>query len=459
MIILKLLMLFFITSCSYLTVKQHDVNIRKQDNNLIVKDDSPEVIPLPIKFPDITNNGQLISINVNEETPIKELLIEIGKLADISLDIDPHISGNIILKLKDKSINEAIQSIAQSAKLRYSISNDVIRIEQDLPYIQNYHVDFINIKHSAKSNFIINNDLSNNDVKEGFNNVIKSQYNSNLWDSLEKGLSAIMEVNGVNDGEFFSSNRETGLIILNARKDIHKAIKEYISKVKKSAHSQIMVETKIVEITLNDKYLSGINLNKLQSSTDISDPVKSLKEFGKSTIISSTRLHAVNNQQAIVSFTENHIYFTLNIEKSNNKMLVTKANSVPVGIILIIHPSINADTGEIFMDVHPTLSRINGYTQDPGIEHIAQRSKTKLNSNIPIVEVKEMHSTLKIKSGEVMVIGGLIEHRKDRRNKRQKLTNNLKTTETVIFLKATIIPTFNLINQKDQNLYVLNSDN
>ncbi len=451
MVIIKLLMLLFITSCSHFTTKQDDVKIGKQDDDIpIIKYSRPEVIPLPVKFPDITSNCPLISINISEETSIKELLFEIGKMSDISLDIDPKISGNIILRLKEKSISEVIQSIAQSAKLRYSVNNDIIRVEQDLPYMQNYYVDFINIQHSAKGNFIINNDLSNNDTKESFNNVIKSQYISNLWNSLEKGLSSIMEANGTNDGEFFSSNKETGMIILNARKDTHKAVKEYISKVRKSAHSQIMIEAKVIEITLNDKYPSGINSDKLLNSTNMENLVKNLKEFGTSTIISSTRVHAVNNQQAIISFTENYIYFTVDKQKSNNEMLITRTNSIPIGIILTIHPSINLNTGEIFMDVHPTLSRINGYTKDPGIEYIAQRIKKKLNSNIPIIEVKEMHSTLKIKSGEVMVIGGLIEHRKNRQNlpnKRQKFTNNFKTTETVIFLKATIIPTFGLINQ------------
>jgi type II secretory pathway component GspD/PulD (secretin) len=455
MVIIKLLMLFFIVSCSHFTMKQHNVKISTQNDNPIIED-KPDVIPLPIKFPDITSNGT-ISINVTEETSVKELLFEIGKLSDISLDIDPKISANIILKLKEKSVIEVIQSIAQSAKLRYSINNDVIRVEQDLPYIQNYYIDFINIQYSTRSNFILNNDLSHNNTREGFNNVIKSQYNSDLWNSLEKGLSAIMEINGANDGEFFSSNKETGIIILNARKDIHKAVKEYINKVKKSAHSQVMIEAKVVEITLNDKYLSGINSDKLLNSTNIENLVENLKEFGTSTIISSARVHAVNNQQAIISFTENHIYFTVDKQRNNDKVFITQTSSIPIGIILIVHPSINLDTNEIFMNVHPTLSRINGYTKDPGIEYVTQRGKRKLNSNIPIVEVKEMHSTLKIKSGEVMVIGGLMDHRKNKQsisNKQHKFRNNLKTTETVIFLKATIIPTFSLINQRDKDLYM-----
>ncbi|QIT35814.1 bacterial type II and III secretion system family protein [Wolbachia endosymbiont of Brugia pahangi] len=159
----------------------------------------------------------------------------------------------------------------------------------------------------------------------------------------------------------------------------------------------------------------------------------------------------------MISFTKNHIYFTSDIQKNtknSNQILVTKMNSVPIGVVLIVHPSINTDTSEIFMNIHPTLSRINGYTKDPNIEYIAQQSRTKLNSNISIVEIREMNSMLKIKSGEVMVIGELIEHREDKQSfkaalsqKSKRLADNMRTVETVIFLKATIVPTFNLLDK------------
>jgi len=305
------------------------------------------------------------------------------------LDIDSKISGNIILKLKDKNINEVIQSIADSAKLRYSTSNGVTRIEQDLPYAQNYYVDFVNIQHSAQSSFVVNNNITSSDginADKDYNSVMKSQYSSDLWNSLEKGLNAIMDVNGVNDGEFLSSNREAGVIILNARKSIHKAVEEYINKVKQLASSQVMIEAKIAEVVLDDKYLSGINLDDLRDGTkpvmnqdnsiinlainfgvgDLGNLVKSLDKFGTSTVILSPRVHAINNQQAMIPFTKNHVYFTSDIQKdtkNSNHTLVTKMNSVPIGVVLIIHPNINVDTSEIFMDIHPTLSRINGYTK------------------------------------------------------------------------------------------------
>lgn len=63
------------------------------------------------------------------------------------------------------------------------MNNGVIRIEQDLPYAQNYYVDFINIQHSAQSNFVVSGNVTSSDADR---NVRKSQYSSDLWSSLEK---------------------------------------------------------------------------------------------------------------------------------------------------------------------------------------------------------------------------------------------------------------------------------
>ncbi|WP_339047253.1 secretion system protein [Candidatus Mesenet endosymbiont of Phosphuga atrata] len=428
----------------------------------------PQAINMPLHFPMPDESDKLISINIDSSTPVIDLLTEIGRLADINLDIDPKISGSIVLKLKDKPIDEVLQTIAKSAKIRYRKHNDVFRIEQDLPYTRNYYIDFINIQRSNESNFVINNKIIRNisedsTIVSGSDNKIKSKYDGDLWFSLERNLSALIDINGTNDDEFYSTNREAGIITLNAREDIHKAVKEYISKVRELTSSQVMIEAKVVEVTLDDMYQSGIDWENLSyinrsdqqakvlttSYSDLEDVVRALSKFGASKVISSPRLHALNNQQAIMSFTQNHVYFTADIKKhadAGDFSLLSTMNSVPVGIILTIQPSIDIVDKEIFMNVHPILSRVNGYVKDPGTEYAIQKGRLNVSSNIPIVEVREIDSMLKIKSGEIMVIGGLIEHRHIKKSTRlKKMSKSAKTVETVIFLKATIIPSFGLL--------------
>lgn len=74
----------------------------------------------------------------------------------------------------------------------------------------------------------------------------------------------------------------------------------------------MIIEAKVVEIVLNDQYHFYINLNDLHSNQEnstadlsvgsLENLIKSLDKFGTSTVISSTRVHAANNQRAMISF-------------------------------------------------------------------------------------------------------------------------------------------------------------
>lgn len=91
MAILKYLVLLFIVSCAHLPAKQnnmsfndngHHHNIGEYNhllqqykyNSSIVNEkepEIPEIVPLPIEFPDLTTSNQVISINVSEEVSVK----------------------------------------------------------------------------------------------------------------------------------------------------------------------------------------------------------------------------------------------------------------------------------------------------------------------------------------------------------------------------------------------------
>ncbi len=64
----------------------------------------------------------------------------------------------------------------------------------------------------------------------------------------------------------------------------------------------------------------------------------------------------------------------------------------PVGIILLIHPRVNAD-GDITMHVNPVVSTVTAIDAD----------------NIPQTSSREAETTLIVKSGETIVLGGLIQ--------------------------------------------------
>jgi general secretion pathway protein D len=203
--------------------------------------------------------------------------------------------------------------------------------------------------------------------------------------------------------------------------------------------------------------------NNLKAVVDMS------QQFGITKSIASPRIHAMNNQRAVLSFVTNQVYFTIQKEVVQapatiggitNPTIVTNStlNTIPIGIVIAIQPSINLDTQEITMNVHPTITRPDG---DPVPDPVTP------DSTIPNVQIRELDSVLKIKSGQIMVIGGLMEDRIDNEdrgtpflmqipflgNLAKSVRKNTKTVQTVIFIKATIIPTKSSPISSDRNVY------
>lgn len=485
--------------------------------------------PTPPKIAD----GKRISLSVTDDIPLKDVLIELSRLANIDIELDPAISGGVVLRVKDKPIDDVVESIARLANLRYKVVDGVLRIERDLPYSVNYSADFLNLERSNKGGVSISTKVlgssssssssggsSSNDsggsgaLSSGSTNSLTSSYNGNLWDSIEQGIENILEQHNNQDEKeqsssskkTFSINKQAGLITVFGTSKQHKSVKAYLDHVRRSATSQVLIEAKILEVNLDEEFRTGINWNLLNERSNISvsgafsqnisgitdlftinalgkdnisiEAAANLAQtFGVSRTLSSPRLLATNNQQAILTFAENEVYFTTKYEdeaqESNSGAIFSTLNieseihTVPIGVIVTLQPSINLDNNEITMNIRPTLTRISRHVVDPGTSLIAQNiGASQLENRIPVVEVREMDSVLKIKSGQVMVLGGLMEERSVNSDSGipgvsgiPGLGNLFKSSaktkdviETVIFIRATILPSYG-VEESDQELY------
>jgi general secretion pathway protein D len=322
-------------------------------------------------------------------------------------------------------------------------------------------------------------------------------------------------MSGGNCRTFYSFNRQAGVLTVSASRRQHDMVMRYIERVKASASAQVLIEAKIVETELDDRYQSGIEWSALNNKlgmvsrftpidstnglftlslpdraidgfsgdidgpngADLDDFIQLLEEFGTTRTLSSPRLHAINNQQAVLTFAENLVYFELNIQRERdnsagvNQELFTvesEAKTVPIGIILTMQPSVDMKTGEITLMVRPTLSRVTSFVNDPAVSFLlAQGSDIGIQNQIPVVEVRELDSILKVQSGQVMVIGGLMERTGTNQengvpgiagvpwigNLFKSVDRREQTRELVILIKATLIGSEGKVGEADQNIY------
>jgi general secretion pathway protein D len=243
------------------------------------------------------------------------------------------------------------------------------------------------------------------------------------------------------------ANREVGLLTIRASARQHEKIQEFLDLVLVSARRQVLIEATIVEVRLNNSYQQGIDWgiftggwqlfggglyrNAVQAlvpplvpaagaltavpsassfvgqynSNTLRVSLQLLETFGSVRVLSSPRISAINNQTAVLKVVENVVYFTVASQTSQAQTtalttVTTTAQTVPVGIVLNVTPQVS-ENDTVLLNVKPSISRIAAQVLDPN-------PLLTIPSRIPQIAIREMESVIKLSSGQIAVMGGLI---------------------------------------------------
>lgn len=307
----------------------------------------------------------------------------------------------------------------------------------------------------------------------------------------------------------FTLNKQAGLINVYANEKGHKLVENYLKEVKRSVSSQVLIEAKVFEVTLRDEYNTGIdwgvlglasgegsvgfldsaavstlnsftagtgahvasaasslaagtNFTMLYAGNDVQALVTAISGFGTVRALASPRLTVLNNQSGVLNVATNNVYFELDIDSTvdsdsgdRTTEVDSSIKSVPEGVLINVQPSVNLDNRTISMAVRPTVSRITGFEQDPAVAFVVASipDAAGVVSNIPELNVQEIDTVVQVKSGQPIVMGGLLQDRvsSTRRgvpvlgelpmvgNAFRKHGDTIQKTELVIFLKATLL--------------------
>ena len=295
---------------------------------------------------------------------------------------------------------------------------------------------------------------------------------------------------------------ETGILMVRATSRQHEKIQEFLDRVMKNARRQVMIEATIVEVELSDGYQQGIEWSRLREGRTpgkdfspaqgtpgftVSQPslggnvtspvtpfvfswldkksplnllttVNLLESFGKLKVLSSPKLTVLNNQTATLKISEEFVYFNVKADisaaSSNTgatKAYTTTPQSVSIGFFMSLTAQIsNNDT--VTLNVRPSISSISDLKQDPNPE-LRKDGDTTIKNLVPQIRTREIESMMRVESGDIAVLGGLMEDRMDLTTGRfpvlgdipivgeilNSRANAARKTELVIFIRPTVI--------------------
>jgi len=135
-----------------------------------------------------------------------------------------------------------------------------------------------------------------------------------------------------------------------------------------------------------------------------------LESFGTVRVLSSPKLSVLNNQTALLRVVDNIVYFNVQVSvvATANVGTTTATNTtpitVPVGFVMNVTPQIS-DNDTILLNVKPTTTRLVKFVNDPNPD----LAKAGVVNQVPQLRMREMESLIKVNSGQIAVLGGLIE--------------------------------------------------
>ena len=256
-------------------------------------------------------------------------------------------------------------------------------------------------------------------------------------------------------------NAEASVVIVRATLRQHEKIQEFLDQVLANVKRQVLIEATIAEVQLNNQYQQGIDWSVLRTrglttttgnqisgsgiaintpaplppgitgagtgtglpsaptvpniftlaagNANIAGVLQLLDSFGNVRVLSSPKLSVLNNQTALLRVVDNIVYFNIQVSVipgGPNQNSTTATNTtpvtVPVGFVMNVTPQIS-DDDTILLNVKPTTTRLVKFVADPN------PALTTVQNLVPQLRMREMESLIKVNSGQIAVLGGLIE--------------------------------------------------
>lgn len=432
------------------------------------------------------------------------------KGTEYSVAIHPAVQGNITVNLSDVTLDEVLNVVQNMYGYDVVKSGKVIQIYPAGMRTVTITVDYLQFKRSGRSLTSIvtgsvtsagtsnsggssddsdSSDLNNNNGDSSTTSTggtrIETITESDFWPMLQQAVANLI---GSGKGQSVVVTPQAGVITVRAFPDEIREVREFLGVSQKRMQRQVILEAKILEVTLSDGYQQGINWSNMSASIGNSGSVvvdrnpvtlpldaigsllggqtnvtfsdgnfEAVMNFmatqGDLNVLSSPRITAANNQKSVIKVGTDEYFVT---ELSSNAGNGENSNAVPEveltpffsGISLDVTPQID-DKGNVFLHVHPAVIEVEEEIKNLNLGGDFQ------NIQLPLAKssIRESDSVIRAKDGDVVVIGGLMKQQNLEQvskvpflgdvpalgNLFRNINNVTQKTELVILLKPTVV--------------------
>lgn len=458
----------------------------------------------PLDIAGSSGAGPRFDVAVND-MPARDFFLSLMQSAGQNLLVHPEVTGNITFSLSNVNLEEVLAAVRDSYGYDYRRTSYGYQIQPNQAITRTYDLNYLNVQRLGTTDTRVSSGqvTSSDNTGVGVGGTTTSSTSSTVnasqlltssnvdfWAEIREVIAMMI---GNEEGNQVVVNPQAGLLVVRAASADQQAVENFLRQAQRNLQRQVILETKILEVNLSDGFQAGINWSFLQGQKGISlggfattaggvnipniplegpggiggvfgatfdfgnfeGVVQLLETQGDVRVLSSPRISTLNNQKAVIKVGTDEFFVTDVSTTTTSLAGGTTAPDLDItltpffsGISLDVTPQID-ENDQITLHVRPTVSRV----QDQNKSIQLGSADNVFNLPLALSTTRQSDSIVRARSGQVVVIGGLLENRNSNDDANvpwlsklpfagalfQQQRKSLEQTELVILMRPQVV--------------------
>ena len=442
--------------------------------------------PMQLDLPDSAKSVEPRFDLAVSHAPASQVFMALVSGTRYSMLVAPEVAGNVTVNLKSVTVREALETLRELYGYEFKFQGTRIYIQPNTMQTRIFQINYLAGKRQGQSDVrVISSSISSNNAANNSgggavpaapagtggtgtsgsvissgppSSQISTTQNSDFWSDLNKALTSIV---GVQDRRAVIVSPGSGVVLVKAFPSDLRAVENYLRITQLIVERQVMLEAKIIEVTLSEEFQAGVNWSAFGgsgnrysigavgsgtslnttgavSSSDVSvtpgaagsaistamgkgffglafqtanfaSLLNFLETQGNTQVLSSPRIATINNQKAVLKVGSDEFFVTnvsSTVTSSGTGNVTTPSITLQPffsGIALDVTPQIDGENN-IVLHVHPSISVVAEKQKVINRGSLGSFTLPLANST-----VNETDSIVRVQDGNIVAIGGLMK--------------------------------------------------
>lgn len=428
-----------------------------------------------------------------KDTPARDFFLGLMDGTAQNIVVHPKLDGNVSLELQDVTLTQVLNVCRDIYGYAYEWRNGMYTIYPRELHTEIFPINYPDLKRvgvsdtsvlvgeivsgdddgntgsssgGSKEGSLLSSWLSNTAEGGGGNTSVagtrvQTLTQTDFWGGLRTTIMAMIE--GDKGDRMVVVSPHSSTVIVKAYPQELNKVRNFLERAELTIRRQVILEAKILEVGLYKNYEAGINWAAITGQAglfknvgslvddvlvpnesagevfasainikDISELLRLLETQGEVQVLSSPRIATVNNQKAIIKVGSDEFFVTgISSTTTSNSAAVSSTPNVELtsffsGIALDVTPQIS-ENKDVILHIHPVISDVNDQQKNFVV------GDDRFSLPLALRGIRESDSIVRAQSGQVIVLGGLMQDNKTKENQRRPLISRIPLIGPMLF--------------------------